>query len=176
MPDDALVKITDYIPGIFVDLRYATENNFTGQVIYDFTEPLLRYGTVKKLARVQEALLAEGYSLKIWDALRPVSAQFALWAVCPDSRYITDPNKSTSNHCRGNTVDVTLVRADGTEIPMPSDFDTFNALADRDYSDVSPQATENVKRLEAVMIDQGFKPYSAEWWHYTDATTYGVVE
>ena len=176
VPDDALVKITDYIPGLFVDLRYATENNFTGQIVYDFTEPYLRYGTVKKLALVQEALLEQGYSLMIWDALRPVSAQFALWEICPDSRYITDPNKGFSNHSRGNTVDVTLVRADGSPVPMPSDFDTFTALADRDYSDVSPQAEENAKLLEAAMAAQGFKPYQAEWWHYTDNVTYGVVK
>ena len=72
--DEDLVYIQDYIPTIFVDLRYATDNNFTGQVVYDFIEPQLRYGTVKKLAQVQEDLLSQGYSMKIWDAYRPVSA------------------------------------------------------------------------------------------------------
>ena len=86
--DETLVTVTDYIPGIFVELKYATEDNFTGQVIYGFTDARLRYGTVKKLARVQAALLEQGYSLKIWDACRPVSAQFALWEVCPDPVYV----------------------------------------------------------------------------------------
>ena len=111
--DETLVTVTDYIPGIFVELKYATEDNFTGQVIYGFTDARLRYGTVKKLARVQAALLEQGYSLKIWDACRPVSAQFALWEVCPDPVYVANPNKGYSSHSRGNTVDVTLVLSDG---------------------------------------------------------------
>ena len=50
--DEDFVRVRDYIPDIVVDLHYATENNFTGQRIYDFTEAWLRYGTVKKLMQV----------------------------------------------------------------------------------------------------------------------------
>ena len=167
--------VQDYIPTLFVELRYATPKNFTGQVIYDFTQARLRYGTVKKLARVQDALLQDGYSLKIWDAFRPVSAQFRLWEVCPNSAYVANPNSGYSSHSRGNTIDLTLVKSDGTEIPMPSDFDTFSALADRDYSDVSQTAREHVMRLESAMQAEGFVGYSAEWWHYSDGTVYDVV-
>lgn len=175
-PEDAdLVLVQDYIPTIFAELRYATANNCTGQVIYDFTEARLRYGTVQKLARVQEALLKDGYSLKIWDAYRPVYAQFKLWEVCPNSAYVANPNNGYSSHSRGNTVDITLVKADGTEIPMPSDFDTFSTLADRDYSDVSQAARENASILEQAMLAEGFVGYSAEWWHYSDGTVYEVV-
>ena len=175
-PEDGdLVVVQDYIPTLFVELRYATPNNFTGQVIYDFTQARLRYGTVKKLARVQDALLQDGYSLKIWDAFRPVSAQFRLWEVCPNSAYVANPNSGYSSHSRGNTIDLTLVKSDGTEIPMPSDFDTFSALADRDYSDVSQTAREHVMRLESAMQAEGFVGYSAEWWHYSDGTVYDVV-
>ena len=54
--DDEYVLVKKYIPDIYVELRYATENNFTGVKIYDFTEAYLRYGTVKKLAQVQKEL------------------------------------------------------------------------------------------------------------------------
>ena len=40
--DSTAVRVLDYIPNIFVDLRYAGTNNFTGQVIYDFTVPYRR--------------------------------------------------------------------------------------------------------------------------------------
>ena len=73
--DDEYVLVKKYIPDIYVELRYATENNFTGVKIYDFTEAYLRYGTVKKLAQVQKELKQQGYSLKIWDAYRPFEAQ-----------------------------------------------------------------------------------------------------
>lgn len=44
--NDEYVLVKKYIPDIYVELRYATENNFTGVKIYDFTEAYLRYGTV----------------------------------------------------------------------------------------------------------------------------------
>ena len=174
--EDALVDVCTYLPGVYADLRYATENNFTGQVIYDFTQPQLRYGTLKKLAQAQEMLAARDLALKIWDAYRPVSAQFRLWEVCPDPQYVADPTKGYSGHSRGNTVDVTLVSADGSPVPMPTDFDDFTAMADRDYSDVSDTAAyDNVRLLEDTMVSCGFRPYSAEWWHFTDTTDYPVV-
>ena len=174
--DEDLVRIRDYIPSVYVDLKYATEDNFTGKVIYDFTDASLRYGTVRKLAEVQEELLKQGRSLKIWDAYRPVSAQFRLWEVCPDPDYVADPNKGHSNHNRGNAVDVTMVLADGTELAMPSGFDDFSGLAGRDYSGVPEEAAENAQMLENVMQAHGFKGYSAEWWHYADSVAYPVVE
>ena len=172
----ALVRVADYIPGIEVDLKYATADNFTGTVIYDFTDAYLRYGTVEKLAAVQEELEEMGYGLKIWDALRPVSAQFRLWEVCPNAAYVANPNTGYSSHSRGNTVDITLVALDGSDVPMPTDFDDFSALADRDYSDCGEQAASNARLLEETMAAHGFQPYWAEWWHFSDAVSYGVEE
>ena len=172
--DGDFVKVAAYIPDLVVDLRYATEENFTNQQIYEFTDAWLRYGTVKKLMAVQEELKQLGYGLKIWDGFRPASAQFKLWAVCPDPTYVANPNKGFSSHSRGNTVDITLVNADGTELEMPTGFDDFSRLADRDYSDCSQAAVENALLLEQLMINYGFKPYSGEWWHFSDSQSYDV--
>lgn len=166
--DEVLVSISEYIPSIYIELKYAASDNFTGEVIYDFTEPLLKYGTVKKLAAVQESLLQQGYSLLIWDAYRPQEAQFKLWEICPDANYVANPYIGGSSHSQGNTLDLTLVLSDGTEIEMPTGFDDFSALADRDYSDVSETARENATLLENAMQSAGFTPYYNEWWHYTD--------
>jgi len=174
--DEDLVSITDYITDAHIDLKYSTADNFTGQVIYDFDRPLLRYGTVKKLMAVQDELRAMGLSLKIWDGFRPTQAQFRLWELYPDPQYVSDPNKGFSGHSRGNTVDLTVVEADGGEIPMPTGYDDFTALADRDYSDVPEQAAENAAMLEELMTRYGFRGYEKEWWHYTDTTEYPVIE
>ena len=174
--DDAFVLVTDYIPGIQVELKYATEDNFTHTVIYEFDEAYLRYGTVKKLAAAQEIVSADGYTLKIWDAFRPAAAQYKLWEICPDPVYVANPNKGFSSHSRGNTVDVTLVYADGSAAEMPTGFDDFSAKADRDYSDVDETAAGNAAYLENVMESCGFKPYSGEWWHFSDETAYDVAE
>ena len=173
---EELVAVTDYIPGIYTDLRYASDNNFTHQIIYSFSDAYLRYGTVQKLAAAQESLEAAGYSLLIWDAFRPVSAQFRLWEICPDPAYVANPEKGYSSHSRGNTVDITLVTLNGESVEMPTDFDDFTAMADRDYSDVGEEAAANARLLEETMTAAGFKPYSAEWWHYSDTTSYPVDE
>ncbi len=174
--DDAMVYVKDVDPTILAELHYATEDNFTGAVIYDFDEPQLRYGTAKKLAAAQSILTEQGYGLKIWDAYRPPSAQFRLWEICPDSTYVANPYTGYSNHSRGCTVDVTLVATDGTPVEMPSGFDDFTGLCDRDYSDVSPAAAANAQLLEDAMTAAGFTGYSGEWWHYDDTVKYPVAE
>lgn len=89
---------------------------------------------------------------------------------------MANPEKGFSSHSRGNTVDVTLVTADGQPMEMPTDFDDFTALADRDYSDVGDTAAANARLLESAMTAAGFRPYSAEWWHYSDTQSYPVDE
>lgn len=172
--DEDFVRVTDYIPDIVVELRYASSDNFTGQVIYDFTELWLRYGTVKKLMAVQAELRENGLYLKVWDGFRPTAAQFKLWEVCPDPTYVANPNNGFSSHSRGNTVDVTLVDDSGMELTMPTGFDDFSKLADRDYSDCTLEAADNARLLERIMTEHGFKPYAGEWWHFSDTQTYPV--
>lgn len=175
--DQDLVSVTDYIPGIAVELAYATENNFTGQPIYEFTESYLRYGTVKKLKQASEELAEQGLGLLIWDGFRPVAAQQKLWEICPDPTFVSHPVTGYRAHCRGNAVDLTLVDLEtGEQLRMPTGFDDFSALADRDYSDCDHEAAENARLLETVMEKHGFQPYSAEWWHFADTTDYPVDE
>ena len=177
-PEDAdLVRVMDYIPSVREELAYATGENFTGQRIYDFYNAYLRYGTVKKLASVCAELEEQGLGILIWDGFRPVSAQAALWDICPDPKYVSHPVTGTRAHCRGNAVDLTLVDLEtGEKLEMPTEFDDFSPLADRNYGDCTDAAAEHARLLEAVMKKHGFKPYSAEWWHYTDTQSYPVAE
>lgn len=174
--DEAFVKITDYIPTASQELFYATDNNFTGQRIYEFEHAYLRYGTVKKLQKVSADLAEMGLYLKIWDGFRPVSAQFKLWEICPDPTFVANPNKGFSSHSRGNTVDLTLVDADGVELEMPTGFDDFSDKADRDYSDCTEAEAGNARILELLMEKHGFTGYFGEWWHYADTISYPVEE
>lgn len=174
--DSDFVRILDYIPTARQELKYATEDNFTGTVIYDFHDAYLRYGTVKKLMAVSADLAEMGIYLKIWDGFRPVSAQFKLWEVCSDNTYVADPNTGFSSHSRGNTVDLTIVDGEGKEFPMPTGFDDFSARADRDYADCSEEERNNAVILEILMEKHGFRGYAGEWWHYSDTDAYPVEE
>lgn len=175
--NDEYVLVKKYIPDIYVELRYATENNFTGVKIYDFTEAYLRYGTVKKLTQVQKELKQQGYGLKIWDAYRPFEAQQKLWEVYPDPNYVANPANGMKKHNLGGTVDITMVAADGTVISMPTEFDDFSLKADRDYSDIEDEeAVKNVMILQNAMENNGFTGYQGEWWDYSDTVEYEAVD
>lgn len=174
-PDQAdLVRVQDYIPDVLVELKYSSDDNFTGQRIYDFEDLFLRYGTVVKLKAAAEEFRTMGLKMKIWDGFRPVSAQFRLWEICPDDTYVADPHKGYSNHSRGFAVDLTLVDADGREIQMPTAYDDFSGRADRDYSECDAITTENARLLERIMEKHGFSGYWGEWWHFNDKDKYEV--
>ncbi|MEI3201741.1 MAG: M15 family metallopeptidase [Lachnospira eligens] len=175
--DDEYVLVNKYIPDIYVELMYATDNNFTGVRIYDFTDAYLRYGTVKKLANVQKELKEQGYSLKIWDAYRPFEAQQKLWEVYPDPNYVANPANGMKKHNLGGTVDITMVAADGSIISMPTEFDDFSLKADRNYSDIdNEEAVKNVMILQNAMENNGFTGYQGEWWDYSDTVEYEAVD
>ena len=170
------VRVNDYIPDIYVELRYATERNFTHTKVYDFDEAYLRLGTTLKLKKVQEELKEIGYSLKIWDAYRPFTAQQYFWKLIHDDEFVADPTYGPKTHNFGNVVDVTLVKSDGSEIAMPTEFDDFTSKASRDYSWLAGSPLKHVLLLEETMEKYGFIAYEGEWWHYTDEDSYDYIE
>ncbi len=166
-PGADLVDVQQVIPDIVVDLKYATTDNFTGQVLYEVPRCFLRRATAERLARVQARLRKQGLGLKIWDGYRPRSVQWKMWKLVPDSRYVADPRKG-SRHNRGAAVDVTLVDSTGRELEMPTGFDDFTEKAHRDYQGCSETARRNRALLEAAMTAEGFVPLPTEWWHFDD--------
>ncbi|MCZ2491811.1 M15 family metallopeptidase [Dellaglioa sp. TMW 2.2444] len=159
------VKTID--PDIIVDLRYATKDNFTNQIIYDFSTAIARTGTVKKLGIASKLLRVQGYRLKIWDAYRPVSAQEKLFDVYPDPNFVAKPNPNFS-HQKGVTFDLTICDLNGKELEMQSKFDDFSERAGRNYERTTQQQ-RNYDVLNNAMIMAGFIGYSEEWWDYRDS-------
>lgn len=174
--DLELVRVLNYMPELTVDLRYAGTNNFTGDVVYSIDEPYLRLGTVKKLMAAQSMLREQGYELVLWDAFRPPEAQYVLFDAHPNGADVANPyGGGHSSHSSGGSVDVALMK-NGELVELPSDFDDFSALGDRDYSDVSAEAAANARLLEKVMTACGFVGYSKEWWHFADTTGYNYAD
>lgn len=168
-PASDLVQLSEYIPGLYIDLRYAGSNNVFKKPVYSEARAVLRRGTADKLQKAESQFEELGYHLKVWDAHRSLQTQKLLWEAMPDERYVVNPHKSVSYHCRGAAVDVTLVDEAGRELIMPSDFDDFSPCANRDYSDVEPQAEANARLLESVMKQNGFTSIFNEWWHFADS-------
>lgn len=84
-----LVDIEKIIPDIVLDIRYATKNNFTKAQIYTQPKCYLLKHVATALKKVSDELKISGYKLKIFDGYRPISAQRKMWAVFPDSRYVS---------------------------------------------------------------------------------------
>lgn len=160
-----LVDIRSVVPTIQVELRYATENNFTGQIIYNFTECLLLKEAALRLEVVQAELATMGLGLKVWDGFRPLAAQWKFWEQIPDERYVSDP-RNGGRHTRGTAVDLTLITLQGRKLPMPSQFDDFSEKAHRDYLGATDEEKENRALLQDVMEKHGFIGLPTEWWHF----------
>lgn len=162
---DQLVDVRSFIPQIQVELKYATADNFTGQVVYHFQQCLLLKETALRLRAIQEEIESMGLGLKIWDGFRPISAQWKFWELVPDPRYVADPREG-GRHTRGTAVDLTLVTKEGKELPMPSAFDDFSEKARQDYMGASQEEIANRELLRTVMEQHGFVGICEEWWHF----------
>ena len=161
-----LVEATAVVAGLQLDLRYATNHNLTGTALYHSVRCLLLPQTAAALAKAQALLIAKGLRLVAWDCYRPQRVQWLLWKRAPTPGLVANPKRG-SNHSRGAAVDVTLSRADGTAVEMPTDFDDFSPAAARAATDgLSAQALENRGILRQAMREAGFTTISKEWWHF----------
>ncbi len=165
-PENALVDIEEIIPGVVLDIRYATKNNFTGKRIYKSPKAYLRLPVAEALKNVQSELNTMGLAIKVFDAYRPYSATVKFYEVYPDTNFVAAPWHG-SRHNRGCAVDLTLIdQKSGQELEMPTPFDDFSEKAHHDYMDLSPDAIKNRALLKNIMIKHGFSVYDYEWWHY----------
>ena len=165
---------------IFLDIRYATENNFTGKPLYKSDKCYLQEDTAAALMNAAGYALEEDtpFYLCLYDCYRPRSAQQALWDIYPVPGQVADP-KTGSNHNRGTAVDLGPCNGEGYPLPMPTDFDDFTPKA---YAyaqeDIPEDAINNRKALQKVMRKAGFTTIRKEWWHfnYKDAKKYLLTD
>jgi D-alanyl-D-alanine dipeptidase len=175
---DGLINILDKDTTIVVDLKYATADNFTGKVIYDFTACLLREETAIKLSKANKELSQSGYRIKIYDGYRPPYAQEVLWDKVPNPKYVANPYKGGSIHSKGAAVDITIIDSDGNELEMPTKYDDLSSAASPSSTAMSETARKNMLILQQAMTNNGFKTITSEWWHFndTDSSKYSIIE
>lgn len=164
--DTALIDITTLDKSIRLDIRYATPNNFTQKVLYPCAKAYLRKPVALALVAAQKKFKAKGFSLKIYDAYRPLAVQWKLWEMYGNPDYVADPRKG-SMHNRGAAVDVTLVNKKGQELDMGTPFDFFGEKAHTDYKNLPKKVLSNRYLLKSVLKSVGFSEIKTEWWHYS---------
>lgn len=161
-----LVDVERAVPGIRIDVRYATPNNFMHRPLYPIARVFLRSPAANALAEVQRDLAAQGLALKVFDGYRPYRITEAMWEPIRNPDFVADPSKG-SRHNRGAAVDLTLVDLrSGEEIPMPTPYDDFTPRARQDFNDLPADVIANRAKLREAMVRHGFDPLPSEWWHF----------
>ena len=149
-PSKRLVDLRDTIPGIVIDIRYVTDENFLKQPVYNSARPLLRAPAALALRAVQRELAAQGFGIKVWDAYRPYCVTQKMWDLIRDPDFVADPAQG-SRHNRGAAVDLTLVDlATGRELEMPTAYDEFSPRAHHDFPKLGKQAMRHRALLREV--------------------------
>lgn len=165
-PDKQLVDLQTFVPGIVLDIRYATSNNFMKQRLYPVAKAYLRAPAARALRDIQAELAPLGLGLKVYDGYRPYSITVKMWEPIRNEDYVANPAKG-SRHNRGAAVDLTLIDLKtGAELPMPTPYDDFTTRARHDFNDLPANVIGARERLKLVMTKHGFEPLPSEWWHY----------
>jgi D-alanyl-D-alanine dipeptidase len=159
-----LIEISELTHPIKLDLRYATSNNFTEQIIYKKSLCLIHKDALVCLEKAITLAAKQNFKLKIFDIFRPRAAQQALWDLFPNEMYVMPPEKG-SVHTRAVAVDLTLVDSEGQELNMGTPFDDFTEQSHHG-AQLSASIEYNRYLLLGIMITAGFDFYKNEWWHY----------
>lgn len=181
------VYVKDVVPTIQTELRYCSDNNFVGEVIDGYIEnkAILTFQAATALKKVQEQLAKQNLSIKIYDSYRPQRAvnHFVRWAKVESDTLMKQqfyPNvekknlfksgyiASKSRHSSGSTLDITIVNIEnGEELDMGSPYDFFGSASWIENNNLNKVQAKNRELLQKVMLDNGFRNYAKEWWHFT---------
>jgi D-alanyl-D-alanine dipeptidase len=165
-PDKVLVDLEKYIPGIVLDIRYATTNNFTKEKIYRTAKAYARKPVADALKKIQLDLKRSGLGIKIFDGYRPYKATVKFYEVYHDTTYVASPYRG-SRHNRGCALDLTIIDLkSGEELKMPTGYDSFRKEAWPSTPVNDPLVRKNRQLLMDVMAKYGFRVSTSEWWHY----------
>ena len=158
------------LPDAEYELLFASENNITGHSMYP-PIPMLERKTGEMLRAAADQFAEDGYKIKIYDSYRPKSAQYELYAIVQDPRFIADPYINNSFHQLGRAVDISLIDAGtGTELRMPTEMHTFSEQASRYSRDFwTEEERQNVDYMTSVMERCGFRAIETEWWHFENS-------
>jgi zinc D-Ala-D-Ala dipeptidase len=180
-------NVSGVAPGVLVEMRYFGDDNFVGRRIDGYDEPvcLLTRQAADALAAAHARLAPFGLGLKVFDCYRPARAvaHFFRWANDPadlqrKADYYPEIDKARlfelgyiaerSGHSRGSTVDLTIVDlATGAELDMGTGWDLFSPLSWPLDASMTPTQRAHRMLLQSVLVEQGFRPYDKEWWHFT---------
>ena len=218
--DALLVNLPDIMPQASYDIVYAYASTsrcgaydipgVTGQQIDGYENvarfsPYWRdarfavpcaYRTALKAISACEALAARGFRLVVYDAYRPMRAQYylsdALMNACAQNPALADElgwgmewyvASGPSGHNFGTDLDVGACSLAGEPVVLPSAFDAFDESGHlcswpMSPSEITPesyspavQQSDACLALHEAFTQAGFSELASEWWHFGDDET-----
>lgn len=163
-----LVDITTLDPSIALDIRYATQNNFTGAVFYRQPRAFMQRPAAEAVVRAHQQLKDLGLGLMIHDAYRPWHVTKMFWDATPDTLkdFVANPANG-SRHNRGCAVDLTLYDlSSGQPIQMVAGYDEFSPRSFPLYPGGTSRQRWYRELIRRTMEAQNFTIYEYEWWHF----------
>lgn len=166
------------MPGLLIDLRYASPRNLLGRAVYaphDCAWLHVRAATALQRAADWLARAHPQLRLLVLDAARPQRVQELFWARVqgtPMQPYFAPPERG-SIHSFGMAVDLTLADAQGGELDLGTPFDDTTERAHPALEHAHAAAgrlneAQLARRrlLRTAMLHGGFAPIATEWWHF----------
>ncbi|MBD81531.1 MAG: D-alanyl-D-alanine dipeptidase [Crocinitomicaceae bacterium] len=164
--ENELIDLEQFIPGIKLDIRYATDNNFVEEPVYQLARAYARKPVAEALSNAQEEFESMGLSIKVFDAYRPYSITVKFYKLYKDTTYVASPY-SGSRHNRGAAIDLTLFDLNsGKDLNMGTEYDDFTELAHPANMNLDSMVLKNRELLISTMNKHGFAVYPSEWWHF----------
>ena len=183
---EPLVDLTDRSPRVVYGGEYL-RRGLPGAL----SRCLLREEAADRLLTLAEELPV-GYGFYIFDTLRPVTVQQALYDGFLEELRRREPDLSSEElarraddfvalprvsydrpapHTTGGAVDLTLTFR-GAPLEMGTGFDDFSPRAQTRWLEEDPHPTDREARghrrmLYHLMAGAGFANYAGEWWHYS---------
>ena len=179
-----LINVQEKEPGILVELKYSSTDNFLNTDVYgELENAYLQPDVLIKLQKAYQYLIDKDSSLTfiIYDATRPVSVQQKMWDIVQNnypekSKYVSNP-KNGSLHNYGAAVDITVATKNGVALDMGTAYDFFGAAAEPQLENsllangtLTEKQIQNRKILREVMVKAGFVQLPSEWWHYNSCS------
>lgn len=170
--ESELVEVVTLEPGLMLDMRYASTNNFMSSVFYDEERLFLQRPAAEAVARAHRALAPFGYGLLLHDGYRPWYVTKMFWDATPESEKIFVANPANgSRHNRGAAIDLNLYDlATGQPVDMVGTYDEFSPRSFPDYPGGTSRQRWQRDLLRRTMEAEGFSVYEAEWWHFDHET------
>jgi CubicO group peptidase (beta-lactamase class C family)/D-alanyl-D-alanine dipeptidase len=166
--ESELVDVAKLDPTIKLDIRYASKNNFMGEVFYKQSRAFMQKPAAKAVVRVHRRLKQRGLGLLIHDAYRPWHVTKMFWDATPEKfkDFVANP-RNGSRHNRGCAVDITLYDLkSGAPIQMVAGYDEFSPRAFPQYPGGTSLQRWYRDLLRDEMEKEGFTVYEYEWWHF----------